>query len=118
MLLWPRKIRLDSLFKADLFLRRFREGISFPNFVCPLLYRTEHLFRGEKRAKRCREKGRKTGWPAKRAKRKKGRVKIGQKGVRGFKGIMFIIHRNKKQCAIATRFRVALSATKSHNRNR
>ena len=56
---------------ADLFLRRFREGISFPKFVersvlncpppssvlCLLLYRMEHLSREEKRAKRRRERG-------------------------------------------------------------
>ena len=45
--------------------------------LCPLLYRTEHFSRG-KMAKMCREKGEEEGWPAKGAKRKKGRVKTGQ----------------------------------------
>ena len=59
--------------KADLFSRRFREGISFPNFVercipelplsklcsVPFSLQNRALFEGGKRAKRCREKGRK-----------------------------------------------------------
>ena len=58
---------------SDLFSRRFREGISFPNFVercipelplsklCPVPFSLQNraLFEGEKRAKRCRKKGRK-----------------------------------------------------------
>ena len=74
---------------SDLFSRRFREGISFPNFVersilrlplsklcaVPFALQNRALFEGEKRAKRCWEKVRK---PAKGAKRKKGRVKTGQ----------------------------------------
>ena len=60
---------------SDLFSRRFRDGISFPNFVerCfpelpppssalyPFSLQNRALFEGEKRAKRCREKGRKRG---------------------------------------------------------
>ena len=77
---------------TDLFLRRFREGISFPNFLersiprlplsklcaVPFSLQKRALFKGEKRVKRCREKERKRGWPAKGAKRKKGRAKTGQ----------------------------------------
>ena len=57
------------------FLCRFREGISFPNFVersilklplsklcaVPFALKNRALFEVEKRAKRCREKGRKGG---------------------------------------------------------
>ena len=56
---------------TDLFSCRFRKGISFPNFVersmlkllcaVPLALQNRALFKGEKRAKRCREKGRKRG---------------------------------------------------------
>ena len=77
---------------SDLFSRRFREGISFPNFVercipelplsklCSVRFSLQNraLFEGEKRAKRCREKGRKRGGQQRGAKRKKGRVKTGQ----------------------------------------
>ena len=73
----------------QLFSRRFREGISFPSFVeksipelplsklcaVPVPLQNRALFEGERRRKNCREKGR----PAKGAKRKKGRVKTGQK---------------------------------------
>ena len=59
----------------DLFLCRFREGISFQNFVegsilklllsklcaVPFALQNRELFEGGKRAKRCREKGRKRG---------------------------------------------------------
>ena len=75
---------------SDLFSRRFREGISFPNFVersipklpfpssvlSLLLYRTEQFWRGEK-GEQVPRKGEEEGWPAKGAKRKKGRVKTG-----------------------------------------
>ena len=68
---------------SDLFLRRFREGISFPNFVersilklplselcaVPLPLQNRALFEEEKRAERCREK-----------ERKRGRQQKGQKG--------------------------------------
>ena len=74
--------------ESDLFLRRFREGNSFPNFVeratpdlplsklCAvpfalLLYRTEHCSRGRKGRNVPRKRAEK-GWPAKGAKRKKG----------------------------------------------
>ena len=60
---------------SDLFSRRFREGISFPNSVersipelplpklCAVRFALQNraLFGGEKRAKRCRKKGRKRG---------------------------------------------------------
>ena len=51
---------------ADLFLRRFGEGISFPNFgtkLCavPFALQNRALFKGGKGAKRCREKGGKRG---------------------------------------------------------
>ena len=60
---------------SDLFLRSFREGISFPNFVerstpdlplsklcaVPFALQNRALFEGENRAKMCREKGRKRG---------------------------------------------------------
>ena len=69
--------------KADLFSRRFREGISFPNFVersilklplfelcaVPLPLQNRALFEEEKRAERCREK-----------ERKRGRQRKGRKG--------------------------------------
>ena len=69
---------------ADLFSRRFREGISFPRFVesaswnCPSpscvlfpwLYRTKHFLRGEK-GKKALIRREEEGWPAKGAKRKK-----------------------------------------------
>ena len=59
----------------DLFSRRFQEGISFPNFVersilelplsklcsVPFALQNRALFKGEKGAKRCREKGGKRG---------------------------------------------------------
>ena len=48
--------------------------------LCPLLYRTEHVSRG-KNGKNVPRKGEEEGWPAKGAKRKKGRVKTGQKTV-------------------------------------
>ena len=61
--------------KTDLFSRRFREGISFPNFlersilklpiselcIVPFALQNRALFKGENRAKRCPEKGRKRG---------------------------------------------------------
>ena len=76
---------------SDLFSRRCREGISFPNFVersipklalsklraVPCALQNRALFEGEKRAKRCREKGKKRDGQ-RRAKRKKGRLKTGQ----------------------------------------
>ena len=60
---------------SGLFPRRFREGISFPNFVersilelplsklcaVPFTLQNRALFEGEKKAKRCREEGRKRG---------------------------------------------------------
>ena len=60
---------------TDLFSRRFREGISFPNFVdrfilkmslskicaVPFALQNRALFEGENRVKRCPEKGRKRG---------------------------------------------------------
>ena len=60
---------------SDLFSRRFREGISFPNFLersilklplsklcaVPFALQNRALFEGEIRAKRCPEKGRKMG---------------------------------------------------------
>ena len=47
--------------------------------LCPSIYRKEHLFDGEKRAKRCREKRRKRGGQERgQKKRKKGCVKTGQ----------------------------------------
>ena len=72
-----------------LFSRRFREGISFPNFcgevqpetaslqaVCCALPSTEHsTFRGEEQGEKAPRKGEEEGWPVKEAKRKKGRVK-------------------------------------------
>ena len=42
--------------------------------LCPLLYRTEHMKKGENVLR----KGQEAGWPSKGAKRKKGRVKTGQ----------------------------------------
>ena len=45
--------------------------------LCPFLYRTVHFSRGRKWRKGA-EKEEEEGWPAKRAKRKKGRVKTGQ----------------------------------------
>ena len=45
--------------------------------LCPLLYRTEHFSRGEN-GENVPRKGEEEGWPAKGAKRKKGRVKTGQ----------------------------------------
>ena len=65
---WPRARRM-----TDLFSRRFREGISFPNFrerfilklplseICavPFALQNRALFEGENRAKRRPEKGRK-----------------------------------------------------------
>ena len=45
--------------------------------LCPLLYGTEHLSRGEK-GEKVQRKGEEEGWPAKGAKRKKGCVKTGQ----------------------------------------
>ena len=76
---------------TDLFLRRFREGISFPNFVersipdlplsklcaVPFALQNRALFEGGK-GRKVPRKGEKEGWPAKGAKRKKGRVKTGQ----------------------------------------
>ena len=72
------------------FLAPIREGISFPNFVeryilklpsklCaePVLYRTEQSFEGENGRKGAEKRGGR-GWPAKWAKRKKGRVKTDQ----------------------------------------
>ena len=73
----------------DPFSRRFREGISFPNFVersflklplskicaVPFALQNRVLFAGENRAKRCPERREEEGWPAVRAKRKNGRVK-------------------------------------------
>ena len=70
---------------TDLFLRSFREGISFPNFVersmlrlpfsklqvVPLALQNRALFEEEKRAKRCREKGRKRAGQQKGRKGKK-----------------------------------------------
>ena len=61
--------------ETDLFSRRFREGISFPNFaersipelplskLCavPFALQNRALFEGEKMAKMRREKGRKRG---------------------------------------------------------
>ena len=85
----PKIIAIQYLFLQDsnwpLFKQSSGEEMSFPNFVerswnrpspssvlCPLLYRTEQFLRGEKRAeKRYREKGRRRGWPANKAKRKK-----------------------------------------------
>ena len=65
----------DVRAKTDLFSRRFREGISFPNFAersfpklplskpsaVPFALQNRALFEGRKRAKRRREKGRKRG---------------------------------------------------------
>ena len=45
--------------------------------VCPLLYRTEN-FRGRGKSEKVPREGMQEGWPAKAAKRKKGRVKTGQ----------------------------------------
>ena len=69
----------------DLFSRRFREGISFPDFVercipelplsmlctVPLALQNRALFEGKKMAKMCQEKGRKRGGQQKRQKGKK-----------------------------------------------
>ena len=80
----------------DLFLRRFREGISGKNFlpqlcgevhpktaplqaVCCAVRSTEKsTFRGGEKGEKAPRKGEEKGWPAKGAKRKKGRVKTGQ----------------------------------------
>ena len=74
--------------RTDLFSRRFREGTSFPEvhpetaplqaLCCALLYRTQHFSRGKKGEKVPR-KGEEEGWSVKGAKRKKGRVKTGQR---------------------------------------
>ena len=77
---------------TDLFSRRFREGISFPNFVersipelqlsklctVPFALQNRALFGGGENGENVPRKGEEEGWPAKRAKRKKGRVKTGQ----------------------------------------
>ena len=92
----PSSFSFRSFKKADLFSRRFREGISFPNFVercirsCPpppkallcTLFSTEQsTFRGGEKGEKVPRKGEEEGWPAKGAKRKKGRAKTGQKGL-------------------------------------
>ena len=73
-----------------IFSRRFREGISFPNFVersilkvplsklcaVPLALQNRALFEGRKRVDKCREQGRERGGQQKG--QKKGRVKTGQ----------------------------------------
>ena len=79
--------------KTDLFSRRFREGNSFPNFVersilelfplqalrCAPCSTEQSTFRGGEKGEKVPRKRREKGWPAKAAKRKKGRVKTGQK---------------------------------------
>ena len=74
------------------FSLRFREGISFPNFVercipelplsklCPVPFAVQNraLFEGGGKGEKVPRKGEEEGWPAKGAKRKKGRVKTGQ----------------------------------------
>ena len=70
---------------TDLFSRKFREGISFPNFaercipelplskLCsvPFSLQNKALFEGKKRAKRCREKGRRRGFANRKGKKEK-----------------------------------------------
>ena len=77
---------------ADLFWRRFREGISFPNFVersvlklpvlkrcaVPFALQNRAFFEGKKRGEKVPRQGQEEGRPTKGAKRKKGRVKTGQ----------------------------------------
>ena len=80
----PCKIQFGS--KPDLFSRRFREGISFPNFlersilklplsklcVVAFVLQNRALFKREKReGEEVPRKGEEEGWPAKEAKRKK-----------------------------------------------
>ena len=74
---------------SDLFLCRFREGISFPNFVkrstlklplsklcaVPFALQNRALFEGERKAERCLEKGRKRGGQQKGQKGKKNAKK-------------------------------------------
>ena len=55
----------------DLFSRRFREGISFPN--CVERSQNRALFEGEKKATRCREKGTKRGGQQRGTKEKRTR---------------------------------------------
>ena len=76
------------LYFTDPFSRGFREGISFPNILersipglplsklcaVPFALQNRALFEGEKMPR----KGEEEGWPAKGAKRKKGRAKTGQ----------------------------------------
>ena len=84
--------KLGKHMDTDLFLRRFREGISFPNFVersilklplsklcaVPFALQNRALFEAEKRAKRCREKGRKRGGQQRGQKGKKDAWKTDQ----------------------------------------
>ena len=77
---------------SDLFSRRFREGISFPNFVekcipelplsklcsVPISLQNRALFERGEKGEKVPRKGEEEGWPAKGAKRKKGRAKTGQ----------------------------------------
>ena len=81
-----------SVSQLTFFLRRFWEGIFFPNFVersilklplsklcaVPPCLQNRALFEGEKRVKNVPGEGGKEGWAAKGAKRKEGRVKTGQ----------------------------------------
>ena len=84
-------------FESDQFLRRFREGLSFPNFVersilklplsklcaAPFALQNRAFFEGEKGAERCRDKGRKRGGQhCKGGKKEKRTVKTGQKSQR------------------------------------
>ena len=77
---------------TDLSLCRFREGISFPNFFGEVHPETAHLqalccalgsteqstFRGGEKGEKVPREGEEEGWPAKGAKRKKGRAKTGR----------------------------------------
>ena len=77
--------------EPDPFSRRFREGISFPNFVegsilklplskicaVPFALHNRALFKGEAGQKGA-QKREEEGWPAEGAKREKGRVKTSQ----------------------------------------
>ena len=93
------RLKFSSEIETNLFSRRFREGISFPNLLersipklplsrlcaVPFALQNRALFEGENRAKRCPEKGRKRGGQQRGQKGKKDAWKQVRKQMTFFK---------------------------------